>query len=220
MGISLLGGLEKAKLQLRATPYIHINGMEMESPIAGEFDVQFNPSTLRLETNAKNYQIKGMMANLHDLPNQVDRSASVVLGVDLIFDAVQNADAFHGDALRVSSQDVISQGASAAKSHTVLPQTNGMIAILAMRMYVVFNWGRQSFSGMITELQAKYLMFSPSGHPIRSKVSIRIQQLIEGNKDMAYWDDAYDNLFTDDVVRASHEKSSLQQQSFINLSGY
>jgi hypothetical protein len=73
---------------------------------------------------------------------------------------------------------------------------------------------------MLTELQVKYLMFSPAGHPIRSKVSIRLQQLIEGNKEMKYWDNAYDNLFTNDIVRASHEKSALQQQSFVNFSGY
>jgi hypothetical protein len=63
-------------------------------------------------------------------------------------------------------------------------------------------------------------MFSPSGHPIRSKASIRIQQAITSKKDVQYWDKAVTTMFADDATRASHEKSLLQQQSIINLSGY
>jgi hypothetical protein len=224
MDLSLLGGIEKAQITVKDKP----NAQGVSDEI-GVITVQFNPSTLRIESNANAYKIKGMLANLSDLPNQLDRQASIVLSTDLIFDTVQNADAFHGDALRLSSQDIISQAASAAygagkkgaaTSYTVLPQTSLMIAILLNCYPVTFNWGRQAFSGVFTEMQAKYLMFSPAGHPIRSKVSIRIQQHLAAKTDSAHWEKAYDNLFNNGEVRASHEKSALQQQSFLNLSGY
>jgi hypothetical protein len=222
MSITLPGNVEKAKFIIEDKPIGSTQGNTI-----GEFAVQFNPNSLRFESNAEAYQTKGMMANLSELPNQVDRRASIVMNVELIFDAVQNADAFHRDSLRLSSQDLVSQAASAMKGagqkdseYSVLQQTNVMIALLITCPLVIFNWGKQSFSGLLTEVQAKYVMFSPVGHPIRSRVMVRIQQFIEAEKSMKNWDNAYQKLFADEKVRASHEKSVLQQQSFLNLSGY
>ncbi|MDR2163096.1 MAG: hypothetical protein LBO70_04045 [Clostridiales Family XIII bacterium] len=214
------GSVEQAKFIIKDRPDV-----SSRSKTRIELNVQFNPSSLRFESNAESYQAKGMMAHLSDLPNQVDRRASIVLNVDLIFDAVQNADAFHGDALRLSSQDVVSRTAATAfggmggkdSDYSVLHRTNLMIALLISSPLVVFNWGNQSFSGVLTEVQARYVMFSPTGHPIRSRLSIRIQQFIDEKRGLQYWENAYEKLFVDDKVRASHEKSILQQQSFLNL---
>ncbi|MDR1029177.1 MAG: hypothetical protein LBL63_07135 [Clostridiales Family XIII bacterium] len=218
---TISGGLEKAKLVFQE--------LNSEGEVSGEgleCAAQFNPSSLRFETSASAQQVKGMMANMTDLPNQQKRQASIVLSAELVFDAVQNADAFHGDSLRLSSQDVISQVGAAFsgrgnKHYTVIQQTNFLIAAVVIPGTVVtFYWGSQSFFGQMKEVQARYVMFSPSGHPIRSKVSIRIQQAITSKKDVQYWDKAVTTMFADDATRASHEKSLLQQQSIINLSGY
>jgi hypothetical protein len=60
-------------------------------------------------------------------------------------------------------------------------------------------------------------MFSQAGRPIRSKVSARIQQFLDEKRELNYWNKAYEKLFADSKTNALHEKSILQQQSFVNI---
>jgi hypothetical protein len=60
-------------------------------------------------------------------------------------------------------------------------------------------------------------MFSQAGRPIRSKVSVHIQQFLDEKRDLNYWNKAYEKLFADSNANALHEKSILQQQSFVNI---
>jgi hypothetical protein len=197
-----------------------------------ELIVQYNPASLRIESNAKKMQIKGMLENLQGLPNMKDRNASIVLSVDLIFDAVQNQDAFRQD--RISS--VTSPGPSSIVSgvgaigklasgtpYSVLPQTRLIIGAISLMPLVTFVWGDQKFSGITEFAQVKFEMFSPSGHPIRSKVTLRIQQNISENdsKQISDWTARYEKFFSNDPkavkLRAQHGKSVLQNQSVLNV---
>jgi hypothetical protein len=162
-----------------------------------------------------------MINHMEGLPNTVNRSASIILNVDLIFDAVQNSDAFHADRLRLSASDAISHGGAfiTGKKYSVMKQTNGMVSLLiGVQSPIKFQWGKLSFLGIVSEVQAKYLMFSSSGHPIRSKVSVRMTQSMGSGGDFLYWDKAYDNFFGSDDALATHARDALQtQQSFLNL---
>ena len=69
------------------------------------------------------------------------------------------------------------------------------------------------FGGIVVNVNAKYTMFSPSGNPIRSVVSLSIMQVTEktgGN----YWDKQFDKYFgkpgVDNAVNAKQKAQYIQ----------
>ncbi|MDR0853279.1 MAG: hypothetical protein LBN34_02815 [Clostridiales Family XIII bacterium] len=188
-----------------------------------ELTVQYNPSSIRFESSTEEVPVKGMYENLSGLPNSQTRGASIVLNVELIFDAVQNKDAFHQDSLRLpTAGDLVGAGAKALsgdanKKYTVLPQTNLIIGMITMMPVVKFSWGSQEFDGIVESAQAKFEMFSPKGQPIRSRVSLRIQQVINEDSQSAYWRDKYEDFFPNQKAVSQHDKSKFQNQSVLNI---
>lgn len=39
-----------------------------------------------------------------------------------------------------------------------------------------FQWGKFFFDGIVTDVQARYTMFNPSGRPVRGVVDLRLTQ--------------------------------------------
>jgi hypothetical protein len=219
---SLLGIVEKARLTVKKSDDTAPLGSLGEGHT---LNVQFNPSTLRIDANTDSMDAEYMMNNMTKLPNKMTRSASIVLHVELIFDEVNVRDAFFADKFRVSASDAASfvgnaiaseiKGESAA--YSVLPQTNAMIALLTQYTpEVTFSWGKLSFRGLVHEITAQYLMFSMSGRPIRSKVSMRIVQEIS-DRDKSSWETAFTSFFDDKTVLAQHESKMLQKQGLLNF---
>ena len=169
--------------------------------------VQYNPSTLSISANASPMPVQSMQSNMDTaIPNQNERPPSIVLSVELVFDAVNNKDAFMFEKFRLSTGDVVSAGAGIAKSfgggYTVLPQTNGLIAAALRKNTkdVIFKWADMTFGGGITEASARYTMFSVSGKPIRSLVKLNISQKVEGTANNHYWNNAFEKCFGDQYV--------------------
>jgi hypothetical protein len=188
-----------------------------------ELTVQYNPNSIRFESSTEDVPVKGMYENLSGLPNSQTRGASIVLNLELIFDAVQNEDAFHQDRMHPpTAGDLVRTGANVLtgdgnKTYTVLPQTNLIIGMIVMMPVVKFSWGSQEFDGIVESAQAKFEMFSPKGHPIRSRVSLRIQQVINEDSQSAYWKDKYENFFPNQKAVSQHDKSKFQNQSVLNI---
>jgi hypothetical protein len=163
--------------------------------------VQYNPSSLTISANATSMDMKSLQqGNIEDsMIVQNSRPPSVVLGVQLIFDAVNNKDAFMFEKFRLSPTDIAADiaGAILGREYTVQPQTNALLAMV-MRdstRVVTFKWAEMTFTGEVTEISARYTMFSVSGKPIRSVVNLRLTQLVESTADSKYWDTAFDNCF-------------------------
>lgn len=163
--------------------------------------VQYNPASISLTANATNVPVQYLQQNLDQgIPNQNLRPPAVVLSVDLIFDAVNNKDAFMFEKFRLSATDVaadVAAGLLSKKGFTVQPQTNGLIAMVMRNSTrtVTFKWADMTFTGEVTEISARYTMFSVSGKPIRSMVKLNITQKVEGTADGDYWDKAFDKAF-------------------------
>lgn len=188
-----------------------------------EMTVQYNPESLSIQANAEAIPFTYLQQNVDSgIPNQNLRPPMVVLSVQLVFDDMNTQDAFMLDKLRLSVGAAISDVAGAEKlakgGYTVQPQTNGLIATV-MRpntKVVTFVWADMAFTGQVTEVQAKYTMFSPSGRPVRSVVQLNIAQQVESESDSAYWDQVLDKTFQQGSVLSG---KSMDQQigNILNL---
>ena len=165
--------------------------------------VQYNPASISLQANAQEIPFTYLQQNLDGaVPNQNMRPPTVMLNVELIFDAVNPKDAFMLDKFQLSAGGVVSDvagGIQTAKKggYTVQPQTDGLVAALlrAKTRTVTFRWADMAFTGQLYEVRAIYTMFSVSGKPIRSQVMLNIAQQVESKADVKYWDQALAKVF-------------------------
>ncbi len=161
--------------------------------------VQYNPSTLSIQANAEPIPYTQLQQNVDaGIPNQSLRPPMVTLSVELYFDDMNPQDAFMLDKLNLTAGSVVSDVAAAKRlkngGYSVQPQTNALLSTVLRpnTKLVSFAWGDMRFTGQITEVEADYLMFSPSGKPIRSRVQLNIAQAVESSADSGYWDAALD----------------------------
>ena len=133
------------------------------------------------------------------VPSQNTRPPSILMSVDLIFDQVNVKDAFMLEKLKVTTQDVtqliMNKGLN-KNVYTVQPQTNAFVGMLMSEATrtVTFQWMDLNFTGEVSEVQARYTMFSTSGRPIRSIVRLSLQQKLETAQAAQKWSTAFDSL--------------------------
>jgi hypothetical protein len=185
--------------------------------------VQYNPSTLKIQANAESIEAKRLQKKVtEDIPNAFTRPPSIVLTVDLIFDAVNVKDSFMADKFRLSAGDVVTDVAAVINraNYTVQPQTNALLAMLHRKgtSNVVFAWRSMSFWGNVEEVQARYTMFSVSGRPVRSVVTFAISQESKNIKD-TYWENAMDKCFGEATAAGEYGGQSVGQSvgNLLNL---
>jgi hypothetical protein len=121
-----------------------------------------------------------------------------------VFDAVNVKDSFMADKFRLSASDVLGAAVTAGrellgKTFTVRPHTNALLYMLMRKesSVVTFHWANMTFHGLVSEVHARYAMFSVSGEPVRSFVDLSIEQRVTGNTENQYWEKAFDKCFGD-----------------------
>jgi len=133
--------------------------------------------------------------------------AQTFMAFELLFDDVNNQDAFMFDKLtNVSAGAVVSDVSGVVKNvrrdgYTVRNEVEALIGLITQSdtRQVVFFWSGMAFAGEIVSIDATYTMFNSMGNPIRAVVRITIRQGGEdddSNSDNKYWDDAFDRLGT------------------------
>jgi len=67
------------------------------------------------------------------------------------------------------------------KTYTVQPYVEGLISALRNNStkMMTFQWADFSFSGFLVSINARYTMFSVSGHPVRAEVQLRMRQNVD-----------------------------------------
>lgn len=192
----------------------NMNGCNLTGPI-GNFrvlEVQYNPSSIQIQANAEEQPLLRLQQNLDEsVPNQLQRPPSVTLHVDLFFDAVNLSDSFMWEqfTLGLSGQTVTNIASLAAKNAgkvwSVQDQTNGLLGAMMNKntRFMIFKWADMTFSGELTEAIAKYTMFSTTGRPVRSTVTLRITQNVESQDDIKYWKNAFDKVISNSLERKS-----------------
>ncbi|MDR1674389.1 MAG: hypothetical protein LBR54_02945 [Oscillospiraceae bacterium] len=192
--------------------------------------VQFNPSSIRFEAHSNTMNVKVMQVGMVDgeIPETTKRPASVSMFVDLIFDDVNSKDAFRSEKFNLSPTELARDSITAVKKlkgdvYSVQKQTNGLVGALMREStrIVSFRWGDLKFTGMLNDIKASYTMFSTSGRPIRSKVSLTLEQHFTLDDPQSRWDAAFTKFFgAANIAGSVSGKSNLQEmQSLLNLSG-
>ena len=152
-------------------------------------EVQYNPSSISFQANADATAFKSLRTNEDShVPLQNNRPPAVTMSLQLIFDQVNLRDAF------MTWKSIIRLGTD---HFSVRAQTNALIAMVMrdQTRNVTFKWANTTFTGEVTEAQAQYTMFSPSGEPIRSTIRLSISQELSTKADTSYWDKAFDACF-------------------------
>ena len=174
-------------------------------------EVQYNPTTLRLDTSAgKQMEYKGNAMN-PELSVYKAPSATI-LSLELIFDDVNNMDSFMlGDnpltGMTVSNVANAATSLIRGEGYSVMRQMQGLLSLLSIdeARKVIFFWGNMSFHGLVTDVDMQYTMFNKKGNPVRGKVAISIRQEDEEENNEArdknytydkdYWNHAFDETF-------------------------
>ncbi len=191
--------------------------------------VQYNPTSLRLDTTAgKQMKYSGDASNPQ--LQQYKAPSSTTLSFELLFDDVNNMDAFavsDNPITGLTVSNAVNAVTSAVKGkYSVQSQMEGLLSLLTIEQarHVIFFWAGMCFRGEVTAVSTTYTMFNKKGYPIRGKLGMQIRQGDRGyeenyNYDESYWIDAFEQTFRD---KKTSEKvmggiSMATNNAFLNL---
>ena len=173
------------------------------------FDVQYNPASIRMQTQGgtiKKYTAMGEATS--NAFHSVDKASATTLSVQLVFEDINNSDAFPATMLaepNANASQIANGGTSvvvkALGGYSVRRKVEGMISLLLMERtrQVIFVWNDMFFHGKVIGVNAAYTMFNPSGNPIKATVDMQIRQTNSNasfKSDKQYWVDALDKGFS------------------------
>ena len=233
--------LQKAQDSLsgkKVATYKEIRAMALDKNYIA-LEVQYNPATLRLDTSAgKQMEYRGNAQN-PELSVYKAPSATI-LTMDLLFDDVNNMDAFmlnDNPLTGMTASNIANTATSLYKNikgngYSVMRQMQGLLSLLtiAEAQRVIFFWGDMSFHGCVTDVDMQYTMFNKKGHPVRGKVTLSIRQEDDEELNRArdkaytydkdYWDKAFEDTFKEEGEAAGSMLDSVNKftnNSLLNL---
>ncbi len=171
-------------------------------------EVQYNPSTIRLDTSAGTREVNDNTTDniANTQIRQFTSPAVTNLTVTLVFDAMNQMDAFMLDASMMSTGGALAMGKSIVENldgesegFSVRTQVEGLIATLfsPLTRRVIFAWGGMIFKGEMFQVNANYTMFNKAGNPIRATVQVVIQQNeeTEAKELSSQWNKSFNAVF-------------------------
>ena len=171
--------------------------------------VQYNPASLRMNTMGG--RIIKYTAVGNETPNSIqntDKETSTYLSVQLVFEDINNADAF-GKSTFSDATVNISNSAEVLKStvinaakegYSVRRETEGLMSLLMTKRtrQIIFVWNNMFFHGDLLSVDINYTMFNKLGNPIKATVDLQIQQSNANatfTSDMEYWNEVFEKAF-------------------------
>ncbi|MGW2395793.1 CIS tube protein [Kitasatospora sp. NPDC001664] len=154
--------LERAYLELRHPP--GDGGTSAPGPHLSRIDFQFNPKELSLSKQAR-WERKTARGARTAGPAEFKGPEPSKLSLEMFFDAT----ATHGDGVVVAVEALFSCCVPTAQTHSRRQGTPP---------FVVFHWGGLTgFVGFISQVQAKYTLFTAGGLPIRAVCQVTLEEL-------------------------------------------
>ncbi|MCI8670051.1 MAG: hypothetical protein HFI34_11130 [Lachnospiraceae bacterium] len=193
---SVTGNIEKAVIEFE------IDGTKQS------VSVQYNPASVSFSTYAKETQLDNRESNENssESTHQNTNTASTSMSIDLIFDDVNNFDAFMNEKMILSAGTAVAAVSKIKGGRSEISNIFAFINLLncSNNRQVTFYWSEFSFQGELISANTEFTMFNIMGNPIRGKVSLSIQQDysdegISKNEN----DRAFDKLFGGDMFTSS-----------------
>lgn len=215
------------------------------------FEVQFNPATIVLNARGGALRAKinrGESTTSESLKKsgrtRKDETtpATIEFSVDLIFDDVNNDDAFMEERLNPLSggeigKTVAKTVSKAATAANLLPEGLQQKQFFSVRETVeaftcaarvshisraTFNWGKISYTGVVNSVTADYTMFNPKGEPIRAVVHFGMLMMDSESTGSveSYWESIYEEAFgqgSAPKVSALNKYSGALNGSILNI---
>ena len=198
-GISdgLIGGIERAFLLV---------GHPTKKEEFHKMVVKYNPASIHMSTRAGSFQ-QPVMGSAVTQVTQMTVPAQTNFDVELIFDAINNEDAFMFQKFTtISASGAVTKTAAVVNNlkgdgYSVQTEVEGLISLMvnANTRKIIFCWSDMSISGELVSVNVAYTMFNPVGNPIYAKVSLSIQQQ-EDMEGTGYWEKSFNTLFKDAKV--------------------
>ncbi len=198
----VLDPLDPTKLNKENNPIENHMKVDLSGIKTKYFTVHFNPNTLRMTGHSGGLVKKTVFnkdANKETDPGTIMYGSGktyIDFSVSLLFDKVDNQDAFLEDKFAMSPTSMGKGVAKAVKNgigrnvghgdddpekkkaegYTVQPEVEGLIAALRdeRTRLVTFHWGDFYCTGVLRNVNAVYTMFSINGRPIRATVDLTI----------------------------------------------
>lgn len=184
--------------------------------------VQYNPATVSFSTYARETKLENKESNETSAEStyQNTNTASTAMSIDLIFDDVNNFDAFMSEKMMLSAGTVASALSKQMGGHSEISNIFAFINLLncSNNRQVTFYWSEFSFQGELISVNTEFTMFNRKGNPIRGKVSLGIQQDyshkgIDKNEN----ERAFDRLFGGDMFTSSETGAGMIKDRAGNL---
>ncbi len=177
-------------------------------------EVQYNPSSIRLSANGgsqlRRPQAGDASAQQMGMTSKISR---IQLTVELVFEDINVADAFHLEGLSMNFQELAQTAMSGIANSlegggfSVRKQCDGLLALLNFKRLkqVVFLWADMFFHGELVNVDVRYEMFNKNGEPILARVRLTIEQNDSSNSiryssDDDQWNDAIDIAFGEPLL--------------------
>ncbi|NJP46553.1 CIS tube protein [Actinacidiphila epipremni] len=154
--------LERAYLELRQPP--PDGGTSTPGPQFATIDFQFNPKELSLAKSAK-WERKTARGASRAGPAEYTGPEPSKLTLEMFFDATDD----QGDSVVKSVEQLFS---------CCVPTDQTQDKKKGTPPFVIFHWGGLTgFVGFISQVQAKYTLFTAGGLPIRAVCQVTIEEL-------------------------------------------
>ncbi len=216
---SVIGNIPKAVIIF----YDEVSNDTIPIDIGKKVQVQYNPSSISFSSSTDDAELKSMQgkSDVQGIVFQDTCPASTTMTVDLIFDNVNNMDAFMNEKLIVSNGSVASAQAKAKnKTYSVKQQINAFIGMItsSQTRCITFMWSKFVFCGELASVSSELTMFNVSGNPIKGKVSLSIQKKENGNRvSEIEYNMAFDKLFNGNAFVSMVRDSKLLGDKLGNL---
>jgi hypothetical protein len=178
-------------------------------------EVQYNPKSINISANGGAMLTRPSTGDAGATQAQITSNVMRInFNVDLVFEAINIADAFHLEGLSMNAEELAQTAASTAfnsiKSsvtgdnvgYSIQNECDGLLSLLNFKRMkqVIFVWSNMFFHGELTNVDVSYEMFNKLGNPILAKVRITFQQC-DSSKSVKYvsddeqWNTAFDIAF-------------------------
>lgn len=165
------------------------------------FQVQFNPSEVQIYASSLPIKKTDAQVPKDGIPKQTADAVikpTIDMTVNLYFDKTVLTDSFYQDIGGITATNIVTTAATLVGStvYSIQPQVEGLLAALRnpYTRRITFRWAEFSFPGTLSMVQARYTMFSTTGHPVRATVTLRIRQELDVDT-ISDWFASYTSAF-------------------------